>query len=185
MLEGGDGPPLVLLHGAGTYGAIWQQVIPDLKVTHRVIAPDLPGHGSSSLPDGPLDEGRVDAWLGGLVEQTCQSAPMLVGQLVGGAIAARFAANHPDQVDALVLVVPLGLAPFQPTPEFGAALTGFLAKPGEDTHDELWKHCVFDLDATHSRACWSPILQRTSARSSAMRSTECSASAREGRDQPP
>jgi pimeloyl-ACP methyl ester carboxylesterase len=45
-----------------------------------------------------------------------------------------------------VLVVPLGLAPFQPAPAFGAALTGFLAEPSEDTHDELWKHCVFDLD---------------------------------------
>jgi pimeloyl-ACP methyl ester carboxylesterase len=146
VLEGGEGPPLVLLHGPGVYGAMWQQVIPELVATHRVIAPDLPGHGSSSVPDGPLDAGWVLSWLGELVERTCPAPPVLVGQLVGGAMAARFAADYPERVDALVLVVPLGLAPFQPTPAFGAALTRFLAEPSEDAHDELWKHCVFDLD---------------------------------------
>ena len=44
--EGGDGPPLLLLHGPGGYGALWHTVIPALTTSHRVIAPDLPGHGS-------------------------------------------------------------------------------------------------------------------------------------------
>jgi pimeloyl-ACP methyl ester carboxylesterase len=147
VLEGGAGDPLLLLHGSGGYGAMWQQVIPDLTSTHGVIAPDLPGHGTSTVADGPLDAGRVISWLGELIEHTCPTPPILVGQLVGGAIAARFAADHGDRVDRLVLVVPLGLAPFQPSPAFGAALTGFLAQPSADTHDDLWKHCVFDLEA--------------------------------------
>jgi pimeloyl-ACP methyl ester carboxylesterase len=125
---------------------MWQQVIPELAAAYRVVAPDLPGHGSSGVPDGALHAGRVLSWLAELVDQTCPTAPILVGQLVGGAIAARFAAEHPERVDALVLVVPLGLGAFEPTPEFGAALTAFLAEPSEETHDELWKHCVFDLD---------------------------------------
>ena len=45
VLEGGDGPPVVLLHGPGEYAAHWMRVIPDLVTTHRVVAPDLPGHG--------------------------------------------------------------------------------------------------------------------------------------------
>lgn len=147
VLEGGAGDPLLLLHGSGGYGAMWQQVIPDLTSTHGVIAPDLPGHGTSTVADGPLDAGRVISWLGELIEHACPTPPILVGQLVGGAIAARFAADHGDRVDRLVLVVPLGLAPFQPSPAFGAALTGFLAQPSADTHDDLWKHCVFDLEA--------------------------------------
>ena len=47
VLEGGDGPPVVLLHGPGEYAAKWMRVIPDLVTTHRVVAPDLPGHGTT------------------------------------------------------------------------------------------------------------------------------------------
>src|SRR5207344_1068672 len=45
VLEGGDGPPMVLL--AGEFAAVWMRVLPDLVTTHRVIAPDLPGLGAS------------------------------------------------------------------------------------------------------------------------------------------
>lgn len=147
VLEGGEGDPMVLLHGPGGYGAMWQQVIPDLTTTHRVLAPDLPGHGTSTVADGRLDAARVISWLGELIEHTCPTPPILVGQLVGGAIAARFAAEYGDRLERLVLVVPLGLAPFQPSPAFAEALTGFLAHPSADTHDDLWEYCVFDLDA--------------------------------------
>jgi len=151
VLEGGEGPSMLLLHGPGGYGAIWQQVIPDLAATHRIVAPDLPGHGASSSADGLLDVDRVLAWLGEVIDETCATPPVLVGQLVSGAIAARFAAEHGDQLDRLVLVVPSGLAPFEPTPAFGTALTGFLSAPSEASHDDLWKHCVFDLEALQHR----------------------------------
>ena len=49
VLEGGEGPPMVLLHGAGAYGAQWIRTIPALTATHRVIAPDMPGHGASDF----------------------------------------------------------------------------------------------------------------------------------------
>jgi pimeloyl-ACP methyl ester carboxylesterase len=47
VLKGGDGPPVVLLHGPGEFTAKWMPVIPDLLATHRVVAPDAPheGHG--------------------------------------------------------------------------------------------------------------------------------------------
>lgn len=48
VLEGGDGPPLVLLHGPGESAVNWRWVLPDLVRTHRVVAPDLPAHGSSA-----------------------------------------------------------------------------------------------------------------------------------------
>ena len=51
----------------------------DLVATHRVIAPDLPGHGASELDDGPLGADRVLAWLGELIDATCAAPPVLVG----------------------------------------------------------------------------------------------------------
>ena len=151
VLEGGAGPPVVLLHGPGEYAAKWMRVIPDLVTTHRVIAPDLPGHGTSEVVDGALDADRVLAWVGELIERTCPSPPALVGQILGGAIAACFASNWGDRLSRLVLVDALGLAPFQPTPEFAQALTDFIVRPTEDTHDGLWRRCAFDLDGMRNR----------------------------------
>ena len=47
VLEGGEGPPVVLLHGPSANATHWMRVLPGLARGHRVIAPDLPGHGAS------------------------------------------------------------------------------------------------------------------------------------------
>ncbi|MGH6943370.1 MAG: alpha/beta fold hydrolase [Geminicoccaceae bacterium] len=150
-LEGGEGPPVVLLHGPSGYAAHWMGVIPGLVATHRVVAPDLPGHGASEVTDGPLDAERVVAWLGELIGRTCMSPPALVGQTLGGAIAARFAIEEGDRLRRLVLVDAFGLSQFQPAPEFGRALGQFLAEPTERTHRDLWRYCAFDLDGLRQR----------------------------------
>lgn len=71
ILESGDGPPVILLHEQGEFGASWARVIPRLAMTNRVIVPDLPGHGTTEVSDGPLDPDRVFAWLSELIEHTC------------------------------------------------------------------------------------------------------------------
>ncbi len=147
MLEGGDGPPMVLLHGPGGNGAHWGRVLGPLTATHRVIAPDLPGQGASE----PLDAGEALTWLGELIERTCAAPPALVGNALGGAIAASFAARHGDRLERLVLVDALGLRPFDPAPGFGGALHAFTADPNERTHDDLWRHCALDLDRLRER----------------------------------
>jgi pimeloyl-ACP methyl ester carboxylesterase len=158
VLEGGDGPPVVLLHGPSGYAAHWLGVIPGLVATHRVIAPDLPGHGASKVEQGVLDTERVLAWLGELIELTCISSPALVGQLLGGAIAARFTIDHGDRLSRLVLVDTFGLSEFQPAPEFRRALSHFLAEPTERSHENLWRYCAFDLDGLRRRMGerWAP-----------------------------
>jgi pimeloyl-ACP methyl ester carboxylesterase len=65
VLEGGDGPPVVLLHGPGESAVNWRWTIPDIVTTHRVIAPDLPAHGSSGTGEAPLDAEVAVAWLDG------------------------------------------------------------------------------------------------------------------------
>jgi pimeloyl-ACP methyl ester carboxylesterase len=122
------------------------RVIPGLVTTHRVVAPDLPGQGASTVAAAELDVDRVVAWLAELVEGTCPSPPALVGHLLGGALAARFASDRGELLSRLVLVDTFGLAPFEPSPEFGSALMGFLAQPTADTLDDLWQRCSFDFD---------------------------------------
>jgi pimeloyl-ACP methyl ester carboxylesterase len=152
VLEGGDGPPVVLLHGPMGNATHWMRIIPGLVATHRVIVPDLPGHGSSEVTgQGRIDSGRVMEWLDGLIEETCKTPPALVGQLLGGAIAARYACEHSHRLRRLVLVDTFGLRPFQPAPEFGLALSNFLAQPSERTHTELWHHCAFDQSGLRQR----------------------------------
>jgi pimeloyl-ACP methyl ester carboxylesterase len=146
VLEGGEGPPIVLLHEQGAFAASWMRVIPDLVATHRVVAPDLPGHGASEVTDGQLDAERVLAWLGGLIERTCPSPPVLVGHMAGGAIAARFAVAQSDELDRLVLVDTFGLGKFRPAPRFALALLPYIARPSERTYDGLMRHCTVDFD---------------------------------------
>jgi pimeloyl-ACP methyl ester carboxylesterase len=151
VLEGGDGPPIVLLHGPSGYAAHWLEVIPDLVATNRVIAPDLPGHGASeACKDVPASD-AILGWLDDLIECTCPTPPIVVGQTLGGAIAARFAAERSMRLRALVLVDALGLSAFQPLPEFGAALHEFMAVPDERTHDRLWGQCAFNLPELRDR----------------------------------
>ena len=146
VLVGGDGPPVVLLHGPGEFAAHWLRVISPLTRTHWVVAPDLPGHGASGTPDASLDPEHVLGWLGELIERTCPTPPVLVGRVLGGAIAARFAGRHPDRLAHLVLVDTLGLAPLRLAPRFELAVNRFMAAPNEHSYDRLMGLCSFDLD---------------------------------------
>ena len=147
VLEGGDGPPILLLHGPHATGAHWAPVLAGLAGGHRVIAPDLPGQGASE----PLDPGAVLDWLAELVERTCPEPPTVVGLTLGAAVAARLAARDGDRLGRLVLVDAFGLVPLAPEPAFAAALEQFLADPTESTHAGLWRECVHDLDDVRER----------------------------------
>lgn len=158
VLEGGDGRPVVLLHGPGEFAAGWVEVLGDLAATCRVVAPDLPGHGGSKVADGPLHADRVMSWLSELIAATCTEPPVLVGRVVGGAIAARFAIDHGDELDSLVLVDTFGLAPFEPAPQFGLAMNRFLEDPTDASYEGLMEVCIYDLARLRGRLGerWAP-----------------------------
>ena len=146
VLETGEGPPLVLLHGPGEFKERWIRVIPALSRTHRVIAPDFPGHGQSDThPDG-LDADRIFAWLDALIDQRCSDRPVLVGHILGGSVAARYAASRPGKLGRLVLVDSLGLAKFRPHPRFALGLLGFMARPGEASHRRFMSQCLANAE---------------------------------------
>ena len=144
VLEGGQGPPVVLLHGQGGWSGMWLPNIPDLVTTYRVVAPDLPGLGASEVPDGPPDAAGVLAWLGELIQRTCPVPPALVGVSLGASIAARFTIAHPDQVSRLVLVGAGSLGRFRPAPGVALAMIRFIARPSERTQRGFMRQVAVD-----------------------------------------
>ena len=145
VLEGGHGPPVVFLQAE--FAAVWMRVIPELVRTHRVIAPDLPGLGASHVPDGPPSVDTVLTWVGELIDRTCPTPPVLVGKGAGGAIAARFAVDHSDQLQALVLVDTYGLARYRPPLGMALTFAGVMLRPTERGLERGFRnYCFADLD---------------------------------------
>jgi pimeloyl-ACP methyl ester carboxylesterase len=150
VVECGDGTPVVLLHGPGEFALGWPDLIVALAASYHVVAPDLPGHGESASTE-PLDAERVVGWLDDVIVTTCAAPPVVVGRVLGGALAARHAVVSPGHVSRLVLVDTMGLSPFEPAPPFGEALHRYLADPSEHSHDQLMQYCSYDFDAVRSR----------------------------------
>ncbi len=102
-VEAGRGTPLILIHGLADDVEIWDSVIPPLAAKFRVIAFDQIGFGHS---DKPLLNYRVSTFvdfLDGFLEELKIDRASLVGNSLGGWIAAAFALAHPERVDRLVL----------------------------------------------------------------------------------
>jgi len=101
--EAGSGPALVLIHEGVADSTMWDEHVPVLARTRRVIRYDLPGYGRSPLPPGPFSHVRD---LAALLEGLGVERASVVGVSVGGRVALEFALTHPDRVEALVLVAP-------------------------------------------------------------------------------
>ncbi len=110
-VEAGSGPTVILLHGLGGSSQVWQFSIPALAEKYHVIVPDQIGFGKS---DKPLVNYRIRTYVD-FLDQFCKQLKIeratLVGNSMGGWIAAMFTASFPDRVDKLVLVDAAGYAP--------------------------------------------------------------------------
>jgi pimeloyl-ACP methyl ester carboxylesterase len=114
----GEGPPLVLLHGASGSWTHWIRNMVPLAARYRVLAPDMPGYGDSDAPPEPhTADGMADLVAAG-IEQMLPAPAVLdlagfsFGAIIGGLVAARLGAR----VRALALLGPggLGLTPATP-----------------------------------------------------------------------
>ncbi len=105
----GSGAPLVLLHGYGVSGNVWQRCLPYLAQQCQVFIVDLPGHGHSKLAGGPWLLREMAPLLAIWLRQMGLAPIALMGHSMGGAIAIHLAAQAPDLVERLVLVNAAGM----------------------------------------------------------------------------
>lgn len=108
-LAAGEGPPMVLLHGAGDNALDWRWVMPTLAATHRVYAPDLPGSPDSARPAADYSPAFFERFVASFVDALGIGRATFVGNSLGGLIALRLALSEPARVGALVLVNSAGL----------------------------------------------------------------------------
>src|SRR5204863_6590603 len=107
---GGEGPPLILVHGLGGSATNWCELAPLLARRRRVLVPDLPGHGrSAALPAVSGLEPFADRVA--LVAEREEMLPAaVVGHSLGGMVVLRLALRRPADVEALVLAGAAGLS---------------------------------------------------------------------------
>jgi 3-oxoadipate enol-lactonase len=129
-LVAGAGPPVVLVHGLGGAAGNWRLVAPGLTGTHRVIVPELPGHGGSApLPQARNLDPFAEAVLG-LLEAEEALPAFWVGHSLGGLVGLRAAVLRPAAIRGLVLAAAAGISSASRIGEVTVTLIG-LARPGK------------------------------------------------------
>jgi 3-oxoadipate enol-lactonase len=100
----GQGEPLLLIHGLGSSSRDWENQMPVFAERHRVIVPDLRGHGQSDRPPGPYSVPLFSADIVALIE-SLEIAPVhLIGLSLGGFVAFQLAVEHSHLVRSLIVV---------------------------------------------------------------------------------
>ena len=101
--ERGSGPPLLLVHGLMVTGEMFEPVIEHLSTRHRVIVPDLRGHGRSRGLPPPYTAAQLASDLSRLLDHLGIDSTAVLGYSQGGAIAQQLVLDHPKRCDRLVL----------------------------------------------------------------------------------
>lgn len=150
ILECGDGPPLVLLHGDVVGGSVmWAPVIRALARRHHLVIPDLPGLGESK------SVARLDAafntWFAKLLNLTLTERPTVVALSLSGGWAARFALRYGDHLERLVLAASPAVTPHRPPVGFALATGRFGRWPSERNAEGLDRWSFRDPDTIRRR----------------------------------
>lgn len=101
VVEAGEGPPLLLLHGWPEFWLTWEPVMRRLQDRFRLIAPDLRGFGDSDKPSGPFGAADHAADMLALLDALGAGKAGIVGHDVGGAVMQPLARKAPDRIAGL------------------------------------------------------------------------------------
>jgi len=108
-VEIGAGPPLLFVHGLSGCWQNWLENIPHFARSHRVLAVDLPGFGTSPMPPWEISIQNYGRFLRDFCERLGVGRCSLVGNSMGGFIATELAISDPERVDDLALVSAAGI----------------------------------------------------------------------------
>ncbi len=109
-LAGGEGDPVVLVHGLGGAATNWVELLPRLVERHRVLVLDLPGHGGSGrLHRGAGMSAFADS-VAAVIEHEDAAPALVFGHSFGGQVALRLVHRRPELVRGLLLAAPSGIA---------------------------------------------------------------------------
>ena len=106
---GGEGEPLLLLHGLAGSSGNWVELLPDLVRRHRVIAVDLPGHAGSEKAPRDTSISDFAAVAAAVLEAEVEGPALVAGHSFGGLVALRLARARPELVRGLLLISPAGI----------------------------------------------------------------------------
>jgi pimeloyl-ACP methyl ester carboxylesterase len=165
FVDVGEGDPLVLLHGITCSAASWNAIVPALAEHHRVIVPDLPGHGRSSRARGDYSVAGFALYVRDLLMGLGIRKATFVGHSLGGGVTMQTAYAYPELVGRMVLIASGGLgetvgvalrAAALPGAEwvlplafnrYGARITGWVARHTRDArlatiHELAWSYAT-------------------------------------------
>jgi pimeloyl-ACP methyl ester carboxylesterase len=128
---GGEGEPLLLVHGFGQNWYMWNRLLPELSKRFTVIAPDLRGVGESGKPEAGYDKKTMATDMHELMKSLGYSKINLAGHDIGLMVAYAYAASYPEDVKKLALLDALlpGIEPVWSQVKGGAWWFGFFGFP--------------------------------------------------------
>ena len=151
VIEAGDGPPLLLLHGGiECGGAMWAPVLTQLARHNRVVVPDVPGLGQSA-PMARFDVDTFARWLTGVAEQTGSERPAVVAHSLIGSLAARLAARGGGPIGRLVIYAAPGVGPYRVPIRLRYVAVRFAIRPTPRNAERFDRFALLDVDATRQR----------------------------------
>jgi 3-oxoadipate enol-lactonase len=101
--EQGSGPPLLLIHGLMVTGEMFEHIKGHFSTKHRVIIPDLRGHGRSQNLPPPYTAAQLAADISNLLDHLKIDSIVVLGYSQGGAIAQQFILDYPKRCNRLIL----------------------------------------------------------------------------------
>ena len=128
---GGEGTPLVMVHGLGGSALNWMEVGPKFAKRHRAVALDLAGFGETPLYKRSAAVGANAELVARFIDELFGEPAVVVGNSMGGHIAVLLGADHPELVERMVFVDPAvpGVHVRRPTPQMLGTMA-VLSVPG-------------------------------------------------------